>query len=138
MPVIDPSTGTVLTPSYHGKQCQGNGDHPGIECCCDECDYYLICFPEYGSPNRESIQRRSKMVNKVTLDFENNMVIWDTPTQKGSEFCPGLAERENAILAAMGYKKYDLTFVVDAVNDHVNGGISITELKEILEREAEG
>ena len=34
-----------LKPSYHGKDCPGNGDHE-IECQCDECDYYLACFPE--------------------------------------------------------------------------------------------
>lgn len=44
--LIDPSTGTKLTPSYHGKECLGNGSWVGYECCCDECDYYLECFPE--------------------------------------------------------------------------------------------
>lgn len=43
---LDPS-GTVLTPSYHGNDCLGNGEHPGIECCCDECDFYLLCFPDW-------------------------------------------------------------------------------------------
>lgn len=45
--LIDPSTGIKLTPSYHGKECLGNGEHPGVECCCDECDYYLTCFPDW-------------------------------------------------------------------------------------------
>jgi hypothetical protein len=36
-----------LTPSFHGKDCLGNGEHPGIECCCDECDFYLACFPDW-------------------------------------------------------------------------------------------
>jgi hypothetical protein len=36
-----------LTPSYHGEKCLGNGEHPGIECCCDNCDYYLACFPDW-------------------------------------------------------------------------------------------
>jgi hypothetical protein len=36
-----------LTPSYHGEKCLGNGGHPGIECCCDNCDYYLACFPDW-------------------------------------------------------------------------------------------
>ena len=42
--VID-VTGVELTP---GKPdvCLGNGDQ-GFECCCNECDYFLICFPEY-------------------------------------------------------------------------------------------
>lgn len=44
--LIDP-TGTPLTPSFHGEDCLGNGEHPGIECCCDNCDYYLTCFPDW-------------------------------------------------------------------------------------------
>lgn len=44
--LIDP-TGILLTPSLHGKDCLGNGEHTGIECCCDECDHFLTCFPEY-------------------------------------------------------------------------------------------
>lgn len=36
-------TGTTLTPG-HPKMCLGNGDFPGFECCCDNCDYYLKCF----------------------------------------------------------------------------------------------
>lgn len=43
---IDPYTGIPLTPSYHGEECLGSGDYPGYECCCDECDYFLFCFPE--------------------------------------------------------------------------------------------
>lgn len=53
LPGADPSTGIVLTPSYQGEECQGNGDHPGMECCCDECDYYLICFPEFNTGTKE-------------------------------------------------------------------------------------
>lgn len=45
--IIDPSTGTELTPSEHGEHCLGSGDFPGYECCCDECDYYLACFPDW-------------------------------------------------------------------------------------------
>lgn len=47
MDLTDPSTGIELTPSSEGKDCLGNGEHPGIECCCDECDYYLTCFPNW-------------------------------------------------------------------------------------------
>ena len=38
-------TGIELTP---GKPtvCLGNGEH-GFECSCDECDYFLLCFPEF-------------------------------------------------------------------------------------------
>lgn len=44
--LIDP-TGIKLTPSWHGKECLGNGENPGIECCCDECAFFLECWPEY-------------------------------------------------------------------------------------------
>ena len=40
-------TGTILTPSFQGQKCLGNGERSGYECCCDECDYYLKCFPQY-------------------------------------------------------------------------------------------
>ena len=41
--VID-ITGVELMPGEPAA-CLDNGEH-GFECCCDECDYYLICFPE--------------------------------------------------------------------------------------------
>lgn len=43
--IVDKFTGVLLTPSLEGAECLGNGEHSGIECCCDNCDYYLICFP---------------------------------------------------------------------------------------------
>ena len=42
--VID-ITGIELTPG-EPSVCLGNGDQ-GFECCCDECDYFLLCFPEF-------------------------------------------------------------------------------------------
>ena len=38
-------TGIELMPG-EPSVCLGNGEHEG-ECCCDECDYYLLCFPEF-------------------------------------------------------------------------------------------
>lgn len=43
--VIDVS-GVELTPGKR-EVCLGNGEQ-GFACCCDECDYFLYCFPEYG------------------------------------------------------------------------------------------
>lgn len=40
-------TGTPLTPSRQGNKCLGNGEHSEYECCCEECDYYLRCFPQF-------------------------------------------------------------------------------------------
>ncbi|MBE7041202.1 MAG: hypothetical protein E7400_04470 [Ruminococcaceae bacterium] len=45
--IIDEETGTPLKPSRQGKRCPGNGSHPEYWCCCDECDYYMHCFPQY-------------------------------------------------------------------------------------------
>ena len=41
--VID-ITGIELIPG-EPDVCPGNGEQ-GFECCCDECDHYLLCFPE--------------------------------------------------------------------------------------------
>ena len=45
--IIDLETEITLSPSYHGESCLGSGDFPGYECCCDECDFYLVCFPDW-------------------------------------------------------------------------------------------
>ena len=37
-------TGVELMPGEPAV-CLGNGDQ-GFECCCDECDYFLLCFPQ--------------------------------------------------------------------------------------------
>ena len=39
-------TGAILTPG-NPEQCQGNGEHKDFDCCCDECDWEMLCFPEY-------------------------------------------------------------------------------------------
>ena len=44
-------TGVTLMPGNRGENCPGNGKHYDangelVECCCDECDYMLCCFPE--------------------------------------------------------------------------------------------
>ena len=52
--VID-VTGTELTPG-EPTVCLGNGEQ-GVECCCDECDYFLLCFPEFDS--------KSETINKT-------------------------------------------------------------------------
>ena len=49
--VLDPATGILLTPSFHGEKCLGNGEYTEYECCCDACDYALLCFPEWCDPN---------------------------------------------------------------------------------------
>ena len=43
--VIDDLTGVELTPG-EPDVCFGNGEQD-FECCCDECDSFLLCFPEW-------------------------------------------------------------------------------------------
>ena len=53
-------TGVELTP---GKPtvCLGNGEQ-GFECCCDECDYFLLCFPEFDVITEEKILLKAKII----------------------------------------------------------------------------
>ena len=44
-------TGVELTPGKPAV-CLGNGEQ-GLECCCDECDYLLDCFPEFDPRNKK-------------------------------------------------------------------------------------
>ena len=55
--VID-ITGVELTPG-EPDICLGNGEH-GYECCCDECDYFLLCLPE----SDESMDTLNKVIAK--------------------------------------------------------------------------
>ena len=45
-------TGTELTPG-EPTVCLGNGEQ-GFECCCDECYYYLLCFPEFDPESKRN------------------------------------------------------------------------------------
>ena len=45
-------TGIILTPGDNGDRCLGNGKHfdddgKPLECCCDECGYFLCCCANY-------------------------------------------------------------------------------------------
>ena len=40
-----------LTPGKPAA-CLGNGEY-GFECCCVECDYFLLCFPEFDPENTD-------------------------------------------------------------------------------------
>ena len=48
--VID-ITDTELTPGKPAV-CLDNGKQ-GFECCCDECDFFLLCFPEFDAKSKK-------------------------------------------------------------------------------------
>ena len=56
-------TGTELTPGMP-TLCLGNGEQ-GFECCCDECDHYLLCFPHVDSRNKEKDQHTVLPIQKI-------------------------------------------------------------------------
>jgi hypothetical protein len=48
------SSSINITPSNEGEACLGNGETADtygnlIECHCEECDFYLQCFPNWQS-----------------------------------------------------------------------------------------
>ena len=49
---VTDSTGVELTPG-EPTICLGN-EGQGFECCCDECDYFLLCFPEFDPKNQKN------------------------------------------------------------------------------------
>ena len=59
--VID-VTGVELTPA-EPDVCLGNGKQ-GFAHCCDECDYFLLCFPEL-YPDRERAKELLLEKNEV-------------------------------------------------------------------------
>ena len=55
-------TGVELTPG-NPTVCLGNGKQ-GFECCCDKCDYFLLCFPEFDDQIKEKILLQVRMIPK--------------------------------------------------------------------------
>ncbi|MGN1016661.1 MAG: hypothetical protein ACI4PL_06665 [Faecousia sp.] len=39
----------ILTPGCCGELCRHNGNNVNYEIACDECDFYLLCYPEFNS-----------------------------------------------------------------------------------------
>lgn len=70
-------TGAELVPG-EPERCQGNGEHSVFECCCDECDYYLACFPEYQKDVDEALEelRDLKAAKRAMEEHRKNPVTY--------------------------------------------------------------
>ena len=68
-------TGVELTPAEPAV-CLGNGEQ-GFECCCDECDYFLLCFPGFDS--------KSETINKTEIPPPYDVINKKEP--KFGSFC---------------------------------------------------
>ena len=83
--VID-ITGIELVPGEPAV-CLGNGEQ-GFECCCDECDYYLLCFPEFDPKPKELTKQKShtpyydKRNTKALLTLDINLPVAYLPGGK--------------------------------------------------------
>jgi len=77
-------------------------------------------------------------MDKVTLDFENETVEWDTDTSRGTESCPWLSGRKGDVLAAMGYGTWDASGALGAVNALISGETAGSRLSDIFEPESRG
>ena len=58
--LIDPVSGIKLNPSPNGSYCAGNPK------CCDECDFYLECYPEH-TPDWDALFARKDCANVSPL-----------------------------------------------------------------------
>jgi hypothetical protein len=73
---LDP-TGAELMPG-DPECCQGNGEDPRFEICCDECDHYLACFPEYQGEVDEALEdlRDLKAAERALEEHQKNPVTY--------------------------------------------------------------
>ena len=63
----------ILTPSYHGELCRHNGDNPDYEIACDECDYYLVCFPDWKYLEEKYGDSDEKSINSIKTSSDDDL-----------------------------------------------------------------
>lgn len=74
----------LLTPSYHGESCRHNGDNPDYEIACDECDFYLICFPDW-----------KEMIEMYDIDGKRINIIKTSPDEALEAFLRANTDKEH-------------------------------------------
>ena len=79
-------TGVELTPGEPAV-CLGNGEQ-GFECCCDECDYYLLCFPEFDPKSKRNNKTKSHTpyYDKSNTAFVSTKAKYGIPLSKYAVF----------------------------------------------------
>lgn len=73
------------------------------------------------------------MADKMTLDFENNIITFDTDNQKGTEYYEDLKDMKAAVLELLGFETIDMTPTINAINQFLNGEISEEELRKEID-----
>lgn len=113
---LDPS-GAVLAPG-DPERCQGNGKHEGLECCCDECDHFLECYPDFISDD---------LVGVLSIDVDDK--------EARRERLEDLLDLKAAERAMEEYKKNPTTYTFDEVLEEL--GITHEELDALPDVELE-
>ena len=63
----------ILTTSYHGELCRHNGDNPDYEIACDECPYYLACFPDWQYLEEKYGDSDEKSINSIKTSSDDDL-----------------------------------------------------------------
>jgi len=86
----------------------------------------------YG-PRYRIVDANQLEMDKMTLDFKNEIVEFDSGIQKIKRSRPGLRERIKDIAAAIGYGVLDVSQIKPFIHSYFNNEISISELQELIE-----
>ena len=98
-----PEQDGLFTPSYHGELCRYNGENPDYEIACEECNFYLLCFPDW-----------EDFLGNDTA--ERNYGSWRQAVQKHTDEC---AEDDKDLIFELQMMKFD--GMIDAMKDYVEG-----------------
>ena len=88
----------ILTPSYHGESCRHNGDNPNYEIACDECDFYLICFPDW-----------KEMIEMYDIDDKRINTIKTSPDEALEAYLRANSKKEHISQEIISQVKEELT-----------------------------
>ena len=71
--MINYDTEEILTPSYHGELCRHNGENSDYELACDECPYYLACFPDWQYLEEKYGCSDEKSINSIKTSSDDDL-----------------------------------------------------------------
>lgn len=63
----------ILMPSYHGELCRRNGENSDHELACDECPYYLACFPDWQYLEEKYGCSDEKSINSIKTSSDDDL-----------------------------------------------------------------
>ena len=133
-------TGAELSPGEPAR-CQGNGKHPDFECCCDECDFFLACYPEHQADVDEALEdlRDLRAYERAMEEYKKNPVThsMDEVVKLLEEDDAEEERRREAWAFAAGLSKVDgletSPEMKELIEREIRGEISTADIKKILD-----